>query len=212
MGYDLKDYVEVKDRIAQFKKDYPDGRLTSDIIPSGFEGYVTVKAYAYRTPDDPTPGSGLAWEPVPGKTNFTKDSELQNAETSAWGRAIVAALIADASGGVASADEVRNRQAGGSEATPSPTSHVGSYVVAGKCPSCKSDVWDNNNDHETDSKKPRWRCKNKDCQGGAAKKNGNGNWGWASWDINPWEVGVPVRTDFDAAEPPYREDDPGRPF
>jgi hypothetical protein len=35
---------------------------------------------------------------------------LQNAETSAWGRAIVAALAADTRAGVASADEVHNRQ------------------------------------------------------------------------------------------------------
>jgi len=110
MGFDLKDYVEVKDRIADFKAQYPDGRLTSEIVSSGFDGFITVKAYAFRSPEDVQPGTGLAWEPVPGKTPYTKDSELQNAETSAWGRAIVAALIADASGGVASRDEVRNRQ------------------------------------------------------------------------------------------------------
>ena len=109
MAFDLGDYIEVKDRIAAFRDLYPDGRLTSDIVPTGHEGFVAVKAYAYRTPDDPMPGTGLAWEPVPGKTPYTKDSELQNAETSAWGRALIGALIADASGGVASANEVRNR-------------------------------------------------------------------------------------------------------
>ena len=51
----------------------------------------------------------MAWEPLPGLTPFTKGSELMVAETSAWGRAIVAALAADTQK-VASADEVRNRQ------------------------------------------------------------------------------------------------------
>lgn len=214
MAYDLGDYVEVKDRITAFKKEYPDGRLTAEIVQSGFDGFITVKAYAYRNADDSYPGTGLAWEPVPGKTNFTKDSELQNAETSAWGRAIVAALIADASGGVASANEVRNRQSAAPERpSNAPQSHVGSYVQAGACPECGSDVWDNNNDHETDSKKPRWKCKNKDCQGGAPKENGNGNWGWASWDPDPWEAGTPERIDFDPAEPPMSVyDDASRPF
>jgi hypothetical protein len=53
---------------------------------------------------------GLAWEPVPGKTSYTRDSELQNAETSAWGRAIVAVLAADTKKGIASAEEVQSRQ------------------------------------------------------------------------------------------------------
>jgi hypothetical protein len=69
-----------------------------------------VKAYAYRTPDDQRPGTGLAWEPCPGKTPYTKDSELQNAETSAIGRAIIMVGASDAKK-VASANEVRNRQA-----------------------------------------------------------------------------------------------------
>ena len=36
---------------------------------------------------------------------------MQNAETSAWGRAIVAALAADTTVGIATQDEIRNRQA-----------------------------------------------------------------------------------------------------
>lgn len=57
------------------------------------------------------PGIGVAWEPFPGRTPYTKDSELMNAETGAWGRAIMAALAADAKKGIASAQEVRNRSA-----------------------------------------------------------------------------------------------------
>jgi hypothetical protein len=55
------------------------------------------------------PAIAVAAEPSIGKTSFTKDSEVMNAETSAWGRAIVACLAADTQK-IASANEVRNRQ------------------------------------------------------------------------------------------------------
>ena len=72
---------------------------------------IVAKAYAYRTPDDPRPGIGHAQESFPGKTPYTRDSELMNAETSAWGRSIVAVLAADTRRGVASRDEVAARRA-----------------------------------------------------------------------------------------------------
>jgi len=53
----------------------------------------------------------MAYEQWPGRTPYTRDSELQNAETSAWGRAIVAVLAADTKRGIASQEEVRNRSA-----------------------------------------------------------------------------------------------------
>jgi hypothetical protein len=106
---DLSGYKEVSERIQDFRKTHPEGSLQSEVVPSPVDGFVVVKGYAFRSPDDPRPGTGLAWEPVPGKTPYTKDSELQNAETSAWGRAIIAVGASDASK-VASADEVRNRQ------------------------------------------------------------------------------------------------------
>jgi len=108
MAIDLTDYVTVAERLVAFRTKYPDGRMTSEVIETGHEDYIAVKAHCYRTPDDPTPGVGLAWEPVPGPTPFTKNSELQNAETSAWGRALVAALVSDTSRGIASKDEIRD--------------------------------------------------------------------------------------------------------
>lgn len=109
MSYDLGDYVEVSERIQHFRDMFPEGTLQSEIVSWG-DGVVVVKAYAYRAPEDPRPGIGMAAEPVPGKTPYTKDSELQNCETSAWGRAIIAVGASDAKRGVASANEVRNRQ------------------------------------------------------------------------------------------------------
>lgn len=107
-----KDYVDVAERIRQFKERYPEGSLQQVSIEfTEFAGqhWVIYTAAAYRTFDDPRPGMGTAWEPVPGKTNFTRESELMNAETSAWGRAIVAVGIPTKK--IASADEVANRQA-----------------------------------------------------------------------------------------------------
>jgi hypothetical protein len=73
--------------------------------------YLAYTAAAFRYPDDPAPGIGCAWERVPGLTNFTRNSELQNAESSAWGRAIIAVGAADAKRGIASAEDVESRQA-----------------------------------------------------------------------------------------------------
>lgn len=114
MGIDLEDYKTVPERIVEFREKYPDGRLRQKSIEFvrdfASKDWVVYTAQAWRTPDDPSPAEGTAWEPVPGPTQFTRDSEVQNAETAAWGRAIVAALAADTTKGVASREEVRNRQ------------------------------------------------------------------------------------------------------
>ena len=106
------DYIDVAARIVEFRTKHPEGSLQQAAIEFrtfGGKDWIIYTAAAYRTPDDQRPGMGTAWEQVPGKTPFTRDSELQNAETAAWGRAIVAALAADTKRGVASAEEVRNR-------------------------------------------------------------------------------------------------------
>jgi hypothetical protein len=46
---------------------------------------------------------------LPGQTPYTLGSELENAETSAWGRAIAAVGLATR-GGIATADEIRSKQ------------------------------------------------------------------------------------------------------
>lgn len=107
------DYIDVAARIVEFRGKHPEGCLQQVAIDfRTFAGHdwIVYTAAAYRTPDDPRPGMGTAWEPVPGKTPYTRDSELQNAETAAWGRAIVAVLAADTKRGIASAEEVRNRR------------------------------------------------------------------------------------------------------
>jgi hypothetical protein len=113
------DYIDVATRIIEFREKYPTGSLQSwkdpyviEVkMPDGsIKSYMVYSAAAYRSPDDSLPGVGWAYEPIPGPTNFTRDSELQNAETAAWGRAMVAALAVDTKKGIASSEEVRNRQ------------------------------------------------------------------------------------------------------
>ena len=121
MAFDKKgldDYVDVATRIAEFRGKYPDGYLAppDPARPYRVERiddrvFIVVVAAAYREAGDSHPGVGMAWEPFPGRTPYTRDSELMNAETSAWGRAIIALGAADSRKGIASQEEVRNRQA-----------------------------------------------------------------------------------------------------
>jgi hypothetical protein len=114
-------YIDVATRIVEFRSQFPNGSLRPynpeepiKIININDKTYLQYIAVAYRTPDDQAPGIGIAWELIPGKTPFTRDSEAMVAETSAWGRAIVAALAADTKKGIASADEImaaKSRQA-----------------------------------------------------------------------------------------------------
>lgn len=112
-NFKMDDYVDVAERIREFYERYPDGRLTSGSSPQVFDvggkPFIAYHARAWRTADDPVPGDGWAWEPVPGPTQFTRDSELMNAETAAWGRAIVS--LGFQTKKIASAQEVRARGA-----------------------------------------------------------------------------------------------------
>src|SRR6185369_16061975 len=101
MAFDSKgldDYVDVAQRIADFREQYPHGSLQpldpakpwEQAVVNGVSKdgkpyamtMITYVAAAYRTPDDPRPGIGVAWEPFPGRTPYTLGSELMNAETS----------------------------------------------------------------------------------------------------------------------------------
>jgi hypothetical protein len=120
----LDDYIDVAQRIADFRERHPEGTLQAHepwrlVQAEGFEKdgtlihqtFVVYVAAAYRAPDDERPGIGVAWEVFPGRTPYTRGSELMNAETSAWGRAIIAVGASDSKRGIASQEEVRNRQA-----------------------------------------------------------------------------------------------------
>lgn len=128
-GPNLDDYVTVAERIQLFIARHPEGSLRPlwpdnpyRVLGEGETKWLVYGACAYRTPDDPAPGVGLAWEPVPGKTPYTRGSELMVAESSAWGRALAAIGIAT-NRSVATAEEVRSAQerAGGRRSGAGPS-------------------------------------------------------------------------------------------
>jgi hypothetical protein len=108
----LDNYVDVAERIRDFKAQFPDGALRQvglEFVNVGGKDYVVYTAAAYRSPEDLIPGIGTAWEPIPGATPYTRGSEVMVAETSAWGRAMIASLAVE-SQRIASKQEVKNRQ------------------------------------------------------------------------------------------------------
>jgi hypothetical protein len=106
MTFSMDNYIDVAERIKIAKEQFPDMSLQAEIWFDNIDGQqlVICKAKFYRTPEDVRPGVGHASEPFPGKTPYTKGSEIMNAETSAWGRAIAAVIPMQK---VASANEVK---------------------------------------------------------------------------------------------------------
>lgn len=87
--FNLENYVEVKDRIATFIADFPNGSIKSFI--RHLEGdVVVVEARVFRTIEECIADvytSGFSRE-IEGKGNVNKTSHLENCETSAIGRAL----------------------------------------------------------------------------------------------------------------------------
>lgn len=106
-NFDMSNYIDVKTKIQMFCTLFPEGSLQFE-----FKGtcphnpdMIWGIAYAYREPNDPRPGMGTAQELGVGKTSFTRGSELQNLESSCWGRAI-SALGIGLEKGIATLEEV----------------------------------------------------------------------------------------------------------
>jgi hypothetical protein len=108
---DLSNYVDVPTRFAAALERWPELRIIEnrpEVITIGDKTFISVTMQAWRTPDDPIPAQATCFEPFPGKTSFTRDSEQMNASTSALGR--VLGLMMSFGPKMASAEEVRNRQ------------------------------------------------------------------------------------------------------
>jgi len=111
--FDLGGYVEVKDRLAVLYELFPQARVQTSYELTrepDDEPKVICRAMVYRTPEDAVPASGTSWMYLPGKTTYTRGSEIENAETSAVGRAIgMLGILIDRS--IASANEVESKKA-----------------------------------------------------------------------------------------------------
>ena len=92
--FNLQDYETVAERIARFYKDRPDGRIITRNITTSQDRQIStwvVQAYIYFSASDQekniAKATGLAFE-IDGTGMANKTSALENAETSAIGRAL----------------------------------------------------------------------------------------------------------------------------
>ena len=111
MTWDLKDYVDVPARLKMLADKFPDVRIVEHeprIITIGNSTFLQVKVQAWRSTDDQHPAIAYCWEPYPGTTPYTRDSEQMNAATSALGR-LCAIMLPGAFAKQASANELLHR-------------------------------------------------------------------------------------------------------
>ena len=134
MAFDLSNYVDVATRIRQLREKHPEAVLRPAnpaepfrIVEIGGREFIIYTAACYRSPNDPMPAIAVAAEPVIGQSSFTRNSEVMNAETSAWGRAIMAALAVDEPQ-IASREEVQNRRSEQQQTQPTPQVDVEQIV------------------------------------------------------------------------------------
>jgi hypothetical protein len=108
----LDNYIDVAARHRMALEKHPDLRVIEgpvEVVTVDGQTHIAVTMTVYRDPDDPLPCTATAWEPFPGKTPYTRGSEMMNASTSALGRAL--GLMGFGIGkSIASRDEVANRQ------------------------------------------------------------------------------------------------------
>lgn len=91
--FNLKDYEPVEERIQRFRRDHEQGRIETSLITFDGEHGATrwvVKAAVYRNAEEPPCGEGHAFE-KDGTGMANNTSALENAETSAVGRALAQA-------------------------------------------------------------------------------------------------------------------------
>ena len=111
-SFNLGDYVDVPTRLAQALKQFPDLRIQETkpiIVTVDNQQYVEISCTVWRDANDLVPTVAYCWEPIPGRTPYTKGSEMMNASTSCLGRAL-GFLGMGIGKSIASRNEVQARQ------------------------------------------------------------------------------------------------------
>lgn len=114
-------YKMVSERHAQFCIDHKEGVVKNTVEHFFYDaaqqkGFVTVKSEVWKerstaVKGEPADGVGNASMPIPGPTSFTRNSEVENAETSALGRAL-AMIGYHAKESLASGEEIAAKDTG----------------------------------------------------------------------------------------------------
>jgi len=111
-AFNLGDYVDVPTRLAEALKRWPNLRIQETkpiIVVVDNQQYVEISCTVWRDVDDVLPMVAYCWEPIPGRTPYTKGSEMMNASTSCLGRAL-GFLGMGIGKSIASRNEVQARQ------------------------------------------------------------------------------------------------------
>ena len=88
--FNLENYETVEDRLKQYWKDNPNGRIFTEVVHETDDGScVTIRAFVYINAEDTNPiTTGIAQE-TKGQGGFANtDAWVENCETSAIGRAL----------------------------------------------------------------------------------------------------------------------------
>ena len=91
MTFNLDNYVDVPTRLRMSLEKYPDLRVQESqpvFREIGNKLYIEIKCTVWRDKEDQLPAIAYCWEPFPGTTPYTRDSEQMNCSTSALGRAL----------------------------------------------------------------------------------------------------------------------------
>ncbi len=108
-----KKYVLVSDRVLYFNETYPDGSITTELVSEPKDDLVVVKATV--KPNDKQTFTGYS-QATWGEGYINKTSALENAETSAVGRALAFMGIGVIES-IASIDEIKKTSYGGKKET-----------------------------------------------------------------------------------------------
>lgn len=109
----LKDYVDTKTRLTEALRVFPELRVVEDapkVVTVANQTFIECRVTVWRDPADPVPVIAHIYEPFPGTTPYTRQSEQANGATSVLGRAL-GYMGFGITASIATANEVRNRAA-----------------------------------------------------------------------------------------------------
>lgn len=113
-GFNLDNYVDVPSRLKMALEKFPELRVQETqpvIVTVDGQQYVQISCTIWRDATDTLPMVAYCWEPIPGKTPYTRGSEMMNASTSCFGRCL-GFLGFGITKSIASRNEVQARQPG----------------------------------------------------------------------------------------------------